>query len=281
MSVKVSFASLPLSCDARRKCTAKDYRMPATFWTDLGQVEFWVAALEIIWINILLSGNNVVLIAMTCRSLPPRQRLLGTFLGVGLAVLLCILFAELVTWLMTLPYLRLGAGIALTYIAVKLLLPEEGNHREIDSTAHLWQVVRVVAVSNVIVSLDNVIATAAAAQGNTALLVIELAISIPATIAGVSLIGRLLDQFPALVWAGSALLGWVAGEVIASDPVIQAYLAAHMNAAEAHNVALSAPPACASLVLGVGGMWRHARHQTAAAEAPSKGRRLSHWSGVR
>ena len=255
--------------------------MLATLWSDLGQVAFWIAAFKIIWINILLSGNNVVLIAMTCRGLPPRRRLLGTVLGVGLAVLLCILFAELVTWLMTLPYLRLGAGIALTYIAVKLLLPEEGKHREIDSAAHLWRVVRVIAVSNIIVSLDNVIATAAAAQGDTALLVIGLAISVPATIAGVTLIGRLLEQFPVLVWAGTLLLGWVAGEVIASDPFIETYLVAHLNAAEAHDVALSAPPICASLVLGVGGMLRRARQQAAAPEVPSKARRPTHWGGLR
>lgn len=235
-------------------------------WSDLGQVAFWVAALKIIWINILLFGNNVVLIAMACRELPPRRRLLGTTLGVGLAILLCILFAEIVTWLMLLPYVKLIAGLALSVIAIKLMLPDESVQTEIEPATHLWRVVRIITLSNIILSLDNVIATAAAAQGNVALLVIGLTISVPATVVGATLIGRLLDQFPVLIWAGTVLLGWVAGDAIAADPVVEKFLAALLNTAAAHDVALSAAPLCAVLVLGVGGLWRHAR-QSSLAEA--------------
>lgn len=224
----------------------------------VGQMAFWAAALKVIWLNIVLSGNNVVLIAMACRGLPPARRLAGMTLGVASAILLCILFAEIITWLMVLPYVKLISGLALLYIAVKLLLPDETERDRVDPPEQLWHVVRVVTISNIIVSLDNVIATAVAAQGNFALLVIGLGVTVPATIAGAAVTEQLLDRFPTLLWAGTLLLGWVAGDAIVADAVVETYLAARLNAAEAHDVALAAAPICAALVLGVGASLRRA-----------------------
>ena len=182
-------------------------------WNELGQGQFWVALLKIMWINILLSGDNAVVIAMACRGLPPRQRLWGMILGAGVAVVLRIVFTVFVAALMTQPYLKLIGGIALFYISVKLLVPEDPDEDEVEAVQHLWRAVRIVAIADIIMSLDNVIAIAAAAQGNMALLVLGLAISIPLIVAGAALIMALLDRFPILVWAGAGLLGWIVGEV--------------------------------------------------------------------
>src|SRR5262245_30711020 len=153
--------------------------MISSGWNDLGQTAFWVALLKIMWINILLSGDNAVVIAMACRGLPPRQRMWGMVLGAGVAVLLRIVFTGVVASLMLLPYLKLIGGLALFYIAAKLLVPDDPDESEVEAVEHLWRAVRIVAVADIIMSLDNVIAIAAAAQGNMALLVIGLGISIP------------------------------------------------------------------------------------------------------
>jgi len=232
--------------------------MLSSGWSDMGQVTFWIALTKIMWINILLSGDNAVVIAMACRALPPRQRLWGMILGAGVAVLLRIVFTGIVATLMTLPYLKIVGGLALFYIAVKLLVPED-ERGEVAAVDRLWRAVRIVAVADIIMSLDNVIAIAAAAQGNVALLVIGLAVSIPLIIAGAALIMALLDRFPILVWAGAALLGWIVGEVIATDPAIEHPLQASLGTAGAHYVALAAAAAGAILVLVVGSLWRRAR----------------------
>ena len=182
--------------------------------------QFWVALVKIIWINILLSGDNAVVIAMACRGLPPKQRLWGMILGAGVAVVLRIVFTVVVASLMLLPYLKLVGGLALFWIAAKLLVPDDPDEDEAEAVEHLWRAVRIVAIADIVMSLDNVIAIAAAAGGNMALVVIGLAISIPLIVAGAALIMALLDRFPILVWAGAALLGWIVGEMIATDPVV-------------------------------------------------------------
>jgi YjbE family integral membrane protein len=231
----------------------------ASGWNEMGETAFWVALLKIMWINILLSGDNAVVIAMACRGLPHRQRLWGMVLGAGVAVLLRILFTGIVASLMLLPYLKLAGGLALFYIAAKLLVPDDPDEDEVEAVEHLWRAVRIVAVADIVMSLDNVIAIAAAAQGNTALLVIGLAVSIPLIVAGAALIMALLDQFPILVWAGAALLGWIVGEVIATDPAIQSYLEARMGSEGFHYITLFAALVGAVLVLLVGGLWRRAK----------------------
>ena len=140
-----------------------------------------------------------------------------------------IIFTGIVVTLMGLPFLKLVGGLALLFIAAKLLVPEHEGEGDVDAAAHLWAAVQIVAFADIVMSLDNVIAVAAAANGSIPLLVIGLAISVPLIVAGAALIMALLSRLPALVWAGAALLGWIAGEVMATDPVIQPSMHAFFN----------------------------------------------------
>lgn len=194
------------------------------FENEIQQPQFWVALTKIIWINVLLSGDNALVIALACRGLQPKQRVWGMILGAGVAVVLRIIFTFIVVTLMTMPFLKLIGGLALLMIAAKLLVPEKGDEDGVQAAAHLWAAVRIVAVADIIMSLDNVIAVAAAANGSAILLILGLAISIPMIVAGAALIMALLDRVPALVWLGAALLGWIAGEVIATDPAVAPWL---------------------------------------------------------
>ncbi len=193
----------------------------AQFQSEMTQPAFWVAVGKIIWINVLLSGDNALVIAMACRGLHARQRLWGMIFGAGAAVILRIIFTGIVASLMELPYLKLVGGLALIVIAAKLLVPEEQDDDDVQAASHLWAAIRIVVVADIVMSLDNVIAVAAAANGSVPLLVLGLAISIPLIVAGAALIMALLNKLPILVWAGAALLGWIAGDVIATDPAIQ------------------------------------------------------------
>ena len=195
----------------------------AQLQADIQRPTFWLAVGKIIWINVLLSGDNALVIAMACRGLHGRHRLWGMVIGSGVAVALLIAFTGIVATLMSLPYLKLIGGLALLVIAAKLLVPEDESD-EITAGTTLWHAVRIVVIADIIMSLDNVIAVAAAAQGQYSLLVLGLAISIPMIIAGAALIMLVLDRFPVLVWLGAMLLGWIAGEVIASDPALQPFL---------------------------------------------------------
>jgi YjbE family integral membrane protein len=237
------------------------WSMISAGWSDIGHTEFWIALAKIMWINILLSGDNAVVIAMACRGLPYRQRVWGMILGAGVAVGLRVIFTAVVATLMTMPYLKIVGGLALFYIAAKLLVPDDPDESEAEAAEHLWRAVRIVAIADIIMSLDNVIAIAAAAGGNMALLVIGLAISIPLIIAGAALIMSLLDRFPILVWAGAALLGWIVGEVIATDPVVADWLKANYGPAVAHQVEIGSAIIGAVLVLVVGGAWRRSKVQ--------------------
>jgi len=191
------------------------------FQSEMEQPAFWVAVGKIIWINVLLSGDNALVIALACRGLAPRQRLWGMIFGAGAAVILRIIFTGIVASLMALPYLKLVGGLALLVIAAKLLVPEQEDEDSVHAAAHLWHAVQIVVVADIVMSLDNVIAVAAAANGSMPLLILGLAISVPLIVAGAALIMALLNRLPILVWAGAALLGWIAGDVIATDPVIE------------------------------------------------------------
>ena len=228
-------------------------------WSEVGETAFWVALLKIMWINVLLSGDNAVVIAMACLGLPRRQRLWGMVLGAGVAVVLRIVFTVIIAQLMLLPYLKLIGGLALFYIAAKLLVPEDEAATEVEAVEHLWRAVRIVAVADIVMSLDNVIAIAAAAAGNFALILIGLAISIPLIVAGAALIMALLERFPILVWAGAALLGWIVGETIATDPAIQPRLEGRIGEEGFHYITLFAALLGAILVLLVGARWRRAK----------------------
>lgn len=179
-----------------------------------------INVLRIIGIDIILAGDNAVVIALACRSLPPRQRMAGIILGAGVAVLLRIFFTIIIQYLLEVQWLKLIGGILLFWIAIKLLTSEEGKEDGVKSGSSLWEAVRIVAIADLVMSLDNMLAIAAAAGGNTYLIVFGLALSIPLVVAGSTLIMALLTRFPILVWAGAALLGWIAGELIATEPVL-------------------------------------------------------------
>ncbi len=195
----------------------------AQFRTDLHRPAFWLAVGQIIWINVLLSGDNALVIAMACRGLAPRQRLWGMTIGAGIAMVLLIVFTGIVATLMALPYLKLVGGLALLGVAAKLLVPDEEGD-DVTAGTNLWHAVRIVVIADIVMSLDNVIAVAAAANGQLSLLILGLAISIPMIIAGAALIMMVLDRLPILVWLGATLLGWIAGNVIATDPAIRPWL---------------------------------------------------------
>ena len=185
--------------------------------------EFWVALLQIIWIDILLSGDNAVVIALACRSLPEKQRRTGILLGAGAAVALRILFALIITYLLAVPYLRIFGGVLLFWIAVKLITGENEDHHDIEASDSLWRAVRTIAIADAVMSLDNVVAIAAAARGHPELFIFGLLLTIPLIIAGSTLITALIQRFPIFVWAGAALLGWIAAEMIAPDPAVLGY----------------------------------------------------------
>lgn len=207
-------------------------------WADIMQPAFWVAVGQIIWINILLSGDNAVVIALACRSLPPKQRFWGILLGAGAAVLLRIFFTIIIAQIMGLAFLKLVGGLLLLWIAVKLIVPsEEHGEGNVKSGDTLMRAVWLVTVADIVMSLDNVIAIAAAAETaamrvemahalsiKTALIVFGLATSVPLIIAGSALLMKVMEKFPILVWAGAALLGWVAGEIIVKDVVVIGYM---------------------------------------------------------
>jgi len=194
----------------------------AQFSSEIHHPQFWVNLSKIIWINVLLSGDNALVVAMACRGLAPRQRLWGMVLGSAAAVMLRIIFTVIVATVMGLPYLKLLGGLALLVIAAKLLVPDNAEQDDqVGSASHLWSAVQIVVVADIVMSLDNVIAVAAAAAGSVPLLIFGLASSIALIIAGAAVIMALLELLPILIWAGSALLGWIAGDVIATDPAVQ------------------------------------------------------------
>jgi YjbE family integral membrane protein len=221
---------------------------------ELGATAFWLAVLQIFIADLLLSGDNAVIIALACRGLPNERRRWGIVLGASAAVLLRVVFVGVVARLMLLPYLKLVGGLALVVIAAKLIVPDDSDEDDIRATAHLWRAVVIIVVADVVMSLDNVIAIAAIAEGDVLLLIIGLAISIPLIMVGAALITALLDRFPIFIWAGSALLGWVAGGVIATDPAVAKHLAIFGDAI-AHEAELASASAAALLAVAAGGLW--------------------------
>ena len=265
--------------------------LAAQFQSEMQQPAFWLAVGKIIWVNVLLSGDNALVIALACRGLQPRQRLWGMVLGAGVAVVLRIIFTAIVVTLMELPYLKLVGGLALIVIAAKLLVPAQEDEAGVESASHLWAAVQIVVVADIVMSLDNVIAVAAAANGSVPLLILGLAISVPLIVAGAALIMTLLDRLPILIWAGAALLGWIAGDVIATDPAIHPKLQALFDGPvggklDAILALFGVEPRFASggnggevvcAVLGVivvlvaGSIWRKRRLQHVEHAAPSAG----------
>ncbi|MCU0884015.1 MAG: TerC family protein [Beijerinckiaceae bacterium] len=187
---------------------------------DFMSSQFWLSVLQIVWIDLLLSGDNAVVIALACRSLPEKQRKIGIWLGAGAAIVLRIIFALIVSYLMGLPFLKVLGGLLLFWIAIKLVVGEEEAHDGIESSDSLWRAVKTIAIADAVMSLDNVIAIAAASRGHPELFIFGLLLSIPLIIYGSQIIMDLLTRFPILIWLGAALLGWIAGEMIVSDVAV-------------------------------------------------------------
>jgi YjbE family integral membrane protein len=183
--------------------------------------EFWIGLLKIIWINIILSGDNAVVIALAARSLPPHQQRKAVFWGSGAAVVLRILLTVVAATLLALPYLQIVGGLLLLWIGVQLLGDEDEEEGEAKEYGTLLAAVRTILIADLVMSLDNVIAVAAAAQGSMTLLILGLAISIPLVIFGSTLMIKLMERFPIIVVLGAGLIGWVGGETIVGDTVIK------------------------------------------------------------
>jgi YjbE family integral membrane protein len=204
--------------------------------------------IQIILINIILSGDNAVVIAMACRGLPQNKQRAGMVLGAVVAVALRIVFTVLVASLLSTPFLKILGGCLLLWIAVKLILGDDEHGGDVKETDRLWHAVRTVAIADAVMSLDNVLAIAAVAKDSMPLLMLGLAISIPLIIAGAALIMALLARFPILVWAGAGLLGWVAGEMLVTDP----WLVQSLGETFVHQAELPVAALCAVFVVGLG-----------------------------
>jgi YjbE family integral membrane protein len=215
--------------------------------------------LEIIWIDILLSGDNAVVIALACRTLPEDQRRWGILLGSLAAVGLRILFAFVVIKLLALPFLKAIGGALLLWIAVKLL-SDQADAKDVRPARSLFAAVRTIAIADGVMSLDNIIAIAAAAKQDIVLIIFGLVLSVPLIVFGSSLVLAVLNRFPFLVWAGAALLGWIAGELIGSDPSIAAW-AIRIHVA---HLEVWGAPAGMAFVLAAAGLTRLFRSRKSA-----------------
>ena len=219
-----------------------------------GDPIFWVALLQIIWIDIILSGDNALVIALAVRSLPVHQRRLGIVLGVAVAILLRIMFAGAIVYILEIPYLKLLGSVLLMWIAIKLILPDSGAGHAGPSggrspRATLWSVIQTVVIADAVMSLDNVISVAAAAKGSIFLLSLGIAISIPLMMIGSQMMVWALDRMPWLMIAGGGLLGWIAGELAVHDPSVHEWFLR-----EAPQFLTAAPVIGCGIVVAVG-LW--------------------------
>lgn len=192
----------------------------------LNEPAFWVALGKIVWVNILLSGDNAVVIALASRSLPEAQRRKAIIGGSAAAIGLRVVLTVFAVSLLQLPYLKLVGALLLFWIGVQLLVPEDESADGIKSSGHLWSAIRTILVADLVMSLDNVIAVAAAAdsgppESRVMLLVIGLGMSIPLIIFGSALLLTVMEKYPAIITLGAALLGFVAGEMLISDHAVE------------------------------------------------------------
>jgi YjbE family integral membrane protein len=185
---------------------------------------FWIGLLKIIGVNLILSGDNAVVIALAARSLPQRQQKAAVLWGSGAAVVMRIILTIFAVALLTLPWLKVVGSLLLFWIGIKLLLPEEGDEN-IDASDNLISAIKTILIADLVMSIDNVIAVAAAAQGSMTLLILGLAISIPLVIFGSTLLLHLMERWPIIITIGGGLLGFVAGEMLVADPALKGWLA--------------------------------------------------------
>lgn len=232
--------------------------MFANIEIEIMQPTFWLALGKVTWIDILLSGDNALVIALACRGLAPKQRLWGMIFGAGAAIVLRIALTGTVASLMALPYLKIVGGLALLYVATKLLVPDD-DEAHVNASERLLTAVRTIMIADIVMSIDNIIAVAAAAKGDLFLLAFALMLSIPLIVAGAAVISGILNRLPILVWAGAALLGWIAGDVIATDPAFKTIVSAPFEEPFFYS------GICVCIVLLAGAVWRSHVEQSQTA----------------
>lgn len=227
--------------------------------------EFWVAVGQIIIIDILLGGDNAVVIALASRRLPEAQRKKAIFWGVFGAVALRVALIYFALQLLQIPFLKLVGGLLLLWIGIHLLLPQkEGGGHDINASTNLFGAVRTIIVADAVMSLDNVIAIAAAAKDHVGLVVFGLIVSVPIIVWGSRLVLKLMDRFPVIIVAGAALLGWIAGEMIAHDVALAQRVATWLPGRWVYVV----PVAGALLVVAIGKLLARRRPVAPTAAGP-------------
>jgi len=232
----------------------------------LSTAGFWAALGNIILINIVLSGDNAVVIALAAKSLPPRQKRLAILYGSAAAIILRIVLTIFALQLLTLPYLKLVGAVALFYIGVQLLAEDDGEE-QVEGHSNLWGAIKTILIADLVMSLDNVLGVAAAANGNLVLLIIGLAISVPLIVFGSTLVLKLMEKFPIIITLGAALLGYLAGEMLFSDTAVEPWIAANIPH---HQIPLfgSSHLSIPGIVLAIGvvaiGSWIAKRHKKPA-----------------
>lgn len=220
----------------------------------LANPQFWIRCAEIGFLNLLLSGDNAVVIALAVRTLPKRQRLLGQIWGTVGAVVLRLAFVGIVSLLLRLPFLRLVGGLLLIWIACKLVQPSGAEPGAGRHGTSFWQAIWIIVVADITMSLDNVLAIAAAAHGEMTLVILGVAVSLPIVVCGSGILAALMNRYGWIVWLGGGILGYVAGDMMLEDPVVERYLGPLVHALE-----YPFPLALAGVLTTVG--WRLARRQ--------------------
>ncbi|MBM3345574.1 MAG: TerC family protein [Betaproteobacteria bacterium] len=216
---------------------------------EFGSSVFWIAVLQIIAIDIVLGGDNAVVIAMASRRLPQSQRNKAIFWGVFGAIALRVVLIFFALQLLKIPYLKIGGALLLVWIGIKLLMPQEEGDHKIDASTHLIGAIKTIVVADAVMSLDNVIAIAGAAKDSVGLVVFGLVISVPIIVWGSKLVLALMDRFPVVIAGGAALLGWIAGDMVVGDVVLKDWVSA-----QAAWLKYVAPAAGALLVVTIGKM---------------------------
>lgn len=205
----------------------------------------WVALFQIIIINILLSGDNAVIIALACRSLPPKQQRNAFIIGAAAVVVLMTALTAIASFLMSIPYVEIVGSVLLLWIGIKLLVPEEEDE-SVDASDNFWGAVKTIIIADIVMSLDNVLGMAGVAKGHMELLFVGMVITVPLILFGSAILMKLMTRFPIIVTLGAGLLGYVAGEMFVEDPALKGHLE------NAHYLTIALPIMGALIVVGVG-----------------------------
>jgi len=231
----------------------------------------WAAVLQIIFIDILLGGDNAVVIAMACRNLPPKRRMQGILWGTAGAIVLRVVLIAFAVTMLQIPFLKVVGGLLLFWIGIKLLVPEDEGHGNIEGGATLLGAVKTIIVADFVMSLDNVIAIAGAAQRadeahQLGLVIFGLLVSVPIIIWGSTLVLKLIDRFPIVVTFGGALLGWIAGGMLVTDVAVQNNLIQPSSLAQYNTQITYAAEIVGALIVVAVGTWLARRKKTEAVE---------------